>query len=266
MLFGCTAVAQEYMLVARTGFDFLELPCKHMVAMPDSEFMTFAKLVENGPIPVFAMNQYCPPEVIIAGPGFSLKNAEAYAVKAAMRAEALGVQFVGIGSPFSRILPTAYDHALALRQVTDFLTATADIFGKKNITVCFEALATVYCNFVNHTIEAVRIAKEVNHPYLQIVLDFYNMEHMNEAEMPLETVIPMVRHVHISDDENGDPRKRSYLKPSKKTDHIRRIRRLSASGYNGTITLEIDLPVDINRGRQSIAIFQEAVEHSTLSL
>jgi len=123
--------------------------------------------------------------------------------------------------------------------------------------MCLEALATCYCNTVNTTTQALEIIKQVNHPSVKLVLDFYNMEHMNEADIEL-TKLPII-HAHISDDD-GAPNLRSYLKPNKKDLHQKRIKRLQDTGYNGGLTLEVDVPYDRERAALSLAIMKEAVK------
>ena len=92
-----------------------------------------------------------------------------------------------------------------------------------------------------------------------VVADFYNMEHMGEADAPLPAAqISRVFHAHISDDD-GSPQRRYFLRPEKALRHIRRVQGLIKAGYAGNLTLEIDLPVDRARAEESLNILRQAL-------
>lgn len=255
MLFGCGASARDMEQAAAAGFDYVEMPCRAVTSLSEGDFRLLLAQVEQSHIPVLAMNIYCPPEVIIAGPGFDLNAAEAYADTASYRASLLGARVVGIGSPNSRNLPEGFDRALALNQLEQFLVSTADQFGRRGITVCFEALGPCFCNFVQHLAEAVDVVKKIKHPHLAAVLDFYNMEHSGEADMDFSGLMPWIRHAHLSDDD-GSPTRRSYLLPEKSGLHEARLNRLREYGYDGMVTLEIDVPVDVQQAKDSLSVMR----------
>lgn len=242
MLIGCTSSMGEYKLLAGAGYDYAELPCRAVAALDDKAFSVLRRDVEETGLPVSGMNAYCPPEVVIAGPGFQLETARKYAGTAALRAEALGCRLVGVGSPKSRILPEGYDRRKALGQLHDFLRATADIFGYRGVTVCFEALAPCFCNFVNRTDEAAGVVERAGHPFLGLVVDFYNMEQSGEGDLDLAPYLHLIRHAHISDGET-DPTKRCYLRKERYPVHAARIASFARAGYEGTLTVEIDEPL-----------------------
>ncbi|HML49625.1 MAG TPA: TIM barrel protein, partial [Clostridia bacterium] len=183
-------------------------------------------------MPVRAMNAYCPPNIRIAGDGFDLNAARAYARGLAERAEALGIRVTGVGSPNSRNLPREYPRQQADAQTEAFLRATAEEMGRRGVTVLLEALAPCFCNYINTTAEAVRLARGAG---IGIVADFYNMEHIGEGDTDLKPHIGLIKHAHISDDE-GSPSTRSYLTPGKADAHAARVRGLIRAGYAGALT------------------------------
>ena len=251
MLFGYSALPEYCMAAKETGYDYVELPGKIIAAMSDREFTAFADKLS---IPALRMNAFCPPEVVIAGPGYDIELVRQYAKGLAPRAAALGVEMAGIGSPMSRNLPKGFDRALARNQIKEFLIETACIFDHYGIYVCLEALASCYCNTVNTLKEAVEIVRILDCHNIKIVLDFYNMEHMGEDDI---SDVPFI-HVHISDDD-GSPSLRSYLKPEKREIHQNRLRKLTESGYDGCVTLELDVPYDPLRAAYSLDIQRQAV-------
>lgn len=256
--YGCTLLKTDDLGKASiAGFDYVEFMGKYLVSLTEREFSIMRKELEKYSLKVTALNAYCPPEIKMTGYNFSLKSVREYARLCAERAALLGVQFVGIGSPNSRSLPPGYDNRLAMQQLANFLLVTAEEFERFHITVCLEPLAPVYSNFINYIPEAVDLIHKLNKENIRLVIDFYNMEKTKEADMPLKEWLPYIAHAHISDDD-GAPNLRSFFNPDKKEIHQQRIRRLYEAGYNGAVTVELDIRMDVNRARNTLQILREA--------
>ncbi len=244
----------------KAGFDYVELSGRNVCAMDQAAFEKLRRMVESGRLPCLGFNAYCPPEVRIAGPGFSAEYAREYALRCLSRAVELNVQVVGIGSPMSRNLPAGFDRNLAMHQAEEFFAVTADVFAAQSIFVCVEALGPCYCNFINTLAEALSLVRAVNMGNLKLVADFYNMEHSGEADIPLFPFVNDIVHAHISDDA-GSPQMRWFLKHDKRDTHISRIKRLRGAGYLGAVTLETDLPAELHAARQSLQILRDSTAY-----
>jgi len=251
MLFGCTCKPYEYIELSEIGFDYAEFPCRVICEMSDNDFENFLSRLNKATLPILGMNIYCPPEIVIAGPGFDIDASAKYAYKAAKRGKALGVKVVGIGSPFSRNLPDEFDRKLARTQLLEFLKVTSSEFRKVDIKITLEALAPCFCNFINTLDEAYDIVSRLDDVNIDLVADFYNMEHSGEADIDLGKYIDKISHMHISEDD-GVPTKRSYLEPKNYKIHADRINRLKQSQYNNTLTIEIDVPFDSERAQDNL--------------
>ncbi|MCE5342685.1 MAG: sugar phosphate isomerase/epimerase [Eubacteriales bacterium] len=254
MLIGVTATPSELPVVARTGFDYVELSGKAVAAMPEDAFLALREALGQAGLPCLGFNACFPAEVTIAGPGFDPEKARRYAEILAGRALALGVRMVGVGSPFSRRIPDGYPEGRAMREAADFLRILRDVMAPAGVTVCVEALADCYCNFINTLPEAAVLAMLAD---CKVVLDYYNMELMGEANRDLRPYLPLIAHVHISDDD-GSPQLRSPLKPEKAAIHRRRIRWLKEAGYDQIITLETDIPFSEVRAAESLRLLRDA--------
>lgn len=253
---GCTLLQMEDMENAcLCGFDYVEFMGKYLVSLTEQEFAGLQRQAESYPMKVYALNAYCPPEIRMTGDGFDLQRIKGYAAVCARRAGELGVRFAGIGSPHSRSLPEGFDRALATRQMKDFLKATAEEFGRYNITVCLEPLAICYSNFINYVWEAASLVEELAWENIRIVIDFYNMEHMGEADMDLKKWLPWIAHAHISDDD-GAPNMRSFFRSDKSKIHQQRIGRLYEIGYTGAVSVELDIPVDRKRAEDTLQVMR----------
>lgn len=252
MLIGITATLDELAAVAATGFDYVEMSGKAIVAMSEKAFLSLQNALSKNSLHCLGLNACCPAEVTIAGPGFDLQVTRRHAERLARRAEALGVCVISVGSPLSRRIPDGYPVDRAIQEASDFLRILRDVMAPTGITVCVEALASCYCNFINTLQEAAMLARLTN---CKIVLDYYNMELMGEADSDLRSYLPLVAHVHISDDD-GSPQLRSPLKPEKAAIHRQHIRWLKEAGYDQRITLETDVPFSEVRAAESLRLLR----------
>lgn len=251
MQIGCGLIRREDITMAKeAGFDYVELMGKHLAVLSEDEFSKIAGELECLDLRCVGINGYCPKEIVISGPGFHAKKAEAYARHLAERASVIGTRFVGIGSPNSRILPLGFPEQLAVEQLKEFLKITAEQFSRYDITVCLEALAPCYCNFINRTDDAIRIVRDIGWESIRVVLDYYNMEFTKEADDNPEKWLEYTAHVHISDDD-GNPYLRSFFKEDKISVHKERLEKLYDAGYDGTVTIEVDIAVDRRRAEKT---------------
>ena len=258
MQVGCTLLTEDDISVAKgIGYDYVELMGKYLVSLSDAEYMKLRRNLDKNEMHCMGINAYCPKDIVIAGPDFNLNNASQYAKKCAERAERIGTKYIGIGSPASRNLANGYSRITAENQLMEFLKVTAEEFGKYDIAVCLEALAPCYCNFINHIRDAVDIVKRINWENIRVVLDFYNMEHVAEADEILEDMIPYIAHAHISDDD-GAPNRRYFLKEKKNAVHQKRIRDLYSNGYSGAISVEVDLPIHRVMAQKSLYMIKNS--------
>lgn len=257
MLVGCAARIDEYNLVSKSGFDYIELAGKAVAILNDDDFEKLWITVRDGLLPCLALNAYCGPDIVIAGPGFSLSKAREYASWLAQRADKLGVRVVNIGSPKSRILPEGYDRRLAAEQLRQFFSATADEFARYGITVTVEALGYCFCNFINSLDEALSVVKDVDRSNLKLVIDYYNMRQSNEENKDITPFLPYLAHVHTSDDA-GSPQLRSFFNKDRFSAHERLLANLKQCGYDGTITIEVDVPFDTDEAVSSLELIKRA--------
>ncbi|SFI12907.1 Sugar phosphate isomerase/epimerase [Lachnospiraceae bacterium NLAE-zl-G231] len=260
MQIGCALLNPEDMIKAQNaGYNYVEFMGKYLTALSEKEYSSIQRQAERLCLPVLGINGYCPPDVKMIGPGFNPEKVRKYAACCAVRAGGLGVRFVGIGSPKSRMLPSGYSTLTAEKELKEFLRITTEEFDKYGIRVCLEPLAICYCNFINTLSEAVSVVKELQLSNLGIVIDFYNMEYVGEADMDLRTYVDCIYHAHISEDE-GEPEKRSYLKPEKAGVYQNRICGLLAAGYRGMLTLEIDCVVEEERAKESLELMRRGID------
>ena len=205
MQIGCATRDEHAIgLVKSVGYDYLEFSGKGLVAMTEEEYQELKKDLSRTGLRCECLTAYCPPEIIIAGPGFDPENAADYAKQVAKRAQELSVCNVSVGSPFSRNLPEGFDRKLAKEQACRFFEETARVFAPYGITVCVEPLGRCFCNFINDLSEAEEIIVRVGAKNLGMVVDFYNMEQNGDADQDLGKYLSVILHAHISHRHSGN--------------------------------------------------------------
>lgn len=257
MRIGCSAADGDVSALADCGYDYVELPGRWVSALPEARLWKLAASLEDKGLPCEAFNAYCSPEITIVGEGFDLNAARAYAKRCARAAAIVGAKVVGIGSPLSRKVSPGYDRAKAFAQMRDFFAATADEFAQHSVLVGIEPLGRCYARVLNTLAEAQALCAACGRDNLGLVVDFYNLEHNDEADHRLLPYADYLVHAHLSDDA-GNPWRRWFLDVDKAETHQRRLQRLSSIGYSGRVTVEIDLPAQGEAARQTLAIIRGA--------
>lgn len=257
MRLGCGARIGEIGLVKEYGFDYVELQGRELMALGLLEVEELRLQLEECRLPCLALNAYCPPEVVIAGPKYNRAAARRYAEELSARAELIGVKKIGIGSPQSRTLPEGYDREAACRQGIEFIGDTASIFEKAGVITGIEPLGYCFCNFINRLEEAYRLVDALKGYPVGLTLDFYNMEQSGEGDTDILRFAGKVIHAHISDDW-GAPNRRSPLHREKGALHTARVKKLMEAGYDDMLTLELDVPVD-KAAYESLQLMREMV-------
>ena len=257
MQFACCSQLSDIQFAADAGFHFVELRGKEIEALPEKDFENFLSAFKDSGLTCTGFNAYCPKEIVIAGPGCDRDNTRRYAATVAERAVKLGASRVCIGSPFSRTLPDGYDRNRAKEECIQFLSDTAEIMDPANIKVGMEALADCFCNFINTCDEALEIIRSITDHKIWLNLDFYNMQAQGEADRSLSDLVPYISNVHISDDVDGDGWKKFAIKPERFEIHKERMERLRSAGYDGTVSLETDLPLSAQPLAQALELMKK---------
>lgn len=257
MKIGCCARPEEISLVKEAGFDYVELAGKTLASMEESRFKALVDKLGSLDLPCWNLNACCPPQIHMAGPLYHREINRAYLQKLASRASVLGIRCVCVGSPMSRILPEGFDRKLAEEQLVAFLVDMTEVFSPIGVRIGFEPLGTCYCNFFNYMEETPPLLAHFPRELVGLTVDFYNLEHSQEADRPLDAYLPRIFHVHISDDA-GSPSQRDFLIPGKYPIHQARLRRLIDSGYHGSVSIEIDKPVRLPEATVSLQLLRKA--------
>jgi D-psicose/D-tagatose/L-ribulose 3-epimerase len=103
---------------------------------------------------------------------------------------------------FSGNGPTADEKSRA----ADVLRQAAEFAQGAKVRLCIEYLNRFECYFLTTAADAVTLVRRVNHPSFRAMFDTFHA-HIEEKSQAagIETVAPVLSHVHISENDRGTP-------------------------------------------------------------
>ena len=218
--------------LAALGFDYIELSIRDLTALPEAAFSQILKRIEASGIRCESCNNFFPAHVRLTGPEASLPAAVAYASSILERAAQLEASAIVFGSSDAKNVPAGFSHETAWRQIVELLQALGPIAGKLGITIVIEPLNTRESNIVCTAKEGLKLAREVNHPNVQLLIDYYHLRQANEAPAIVLEAGSAIRHLHFA-----EPIQRGFpLEPSAEYETF--FSKLRQIGYTGRCSIE----------------------------
>lgn len=248
----------DYGNIQQAGFDYAEMDIPEIEALPEHEFWTLCEKVHNDGFPMLIGARALPiTEPWFFTEHFCMVDYKNYLENACKRAKALGIKKIILGNGKSRLLPDE-DSIKKESRFIEFMRMFAEIAGNCGGEVILEPLGPKYTNYINTLPEAVRVLREVNMPNLFTMAD---LRHMLGAGEPLEDIavfVDYIHHIHI-DYPRSYP-ERLFPKQEDDFDYMEFQQVLKKSGYNGTLTVEADIPRDWDCAyRDAVSVLKEVL-------
>ncbi|HXP97056.1 MAG TPA: sugar phosphate isomerase/epimerase family protein [Telmatospirillum sp.] len=230
--------------LAELGFDYIELSLSHMTSMDEASFFALIKRVNRSGIACEACNNFFPSHLRLTGPDASLGPALDYAKAALERAGRLGAKVVVFGSSGAKNVPAGFPYDKAWGQIVDLLQALGPIAASNGVTIAIEPLNKQESNIVTLAAEGLRLSRDVNHPHVQLLIDFYHLRRENEDFEILIDAKAAIKHVHFAEVQ-------SRIFPTKaEEDHLTFFNYLNKIRYAGRCSIEAytdDFALDARR-------------------
>lgn len=170
----------------------------------------------------------------------------AYTKKAIDFAEAIHCKNLVLGCPRNRNVPAGADPELAIeffRQLGNYALDHGTVIG-------VEANPPIYnTNYINDTLSALRLIKEVNSDGFKLNLDVGTMIENQESVNELVGMVGFINHVHISEPGLKTIEKRTLHKDLQSV--------LQRENYNGFISIEMAKSDDLQIIEEVIKYVQE---------
>ena len=138
------------------------------------------------------------------------------------------------GSASSRNVPEGFSRDQAWRQMASFLKLAGEIAQKRNIVIAIEPLRKQESNIVNTGAEAYRLLRQVDHPNVKMIIDYYHMQQEREDPRILETAREAIVHLHFA-----NPTGRVWPKdPAEDPGYAPFFELVKKTGFRGGLSIE----------------------------
>lgn len=239
--------------MAAVGFDYIELSLADIAALAEDRFLAICRRLERAGIPCEACNNFFPPSVRLTGEDARPDRALDYARRALERAARLGARVVVFGSAGAKNVPPGFDRSRAWGQIAELLHRLGPVAQTHGITIAIEAINRTESNIVNRVAEGMRLARDADHPNIQVMADYYHLALEQEDPAVVTAADPAIRHVHVAQvDGRRFPRRLESETMLRFFDALRRIRyagRCSIEGYTDAFAAD---------ARAALAFLREA--------
>jgi len=184
--------------LAEIGYDYIELSMSGVAALPPSAFASLSGRLRASGIRCEAFNNFFPARIRLTGASARPNEALSYAAMAMDRAAALGAEVIVFGSSGAKNVPTGFPMEEAWRQLADLLRLLGPMAAARRLTIAIEPLNRSESNLINLAAEGLRLAREVNHPGVQLLIDYYHLAIEKEDPGIAVEAGPALRHTHFA--------------------------------------------------------------------
>ena len=250
----CTGM-ENILFIKELGFEYAELPLNSIAALSESEFAQLERKVEDSGVAVEAFNCFFPGSMKLTGPQADRTIIREYAGKALRRAAALGGKIAVVGSGGARRVPDGWDLETGWRQFAHVLEIIGEEASILEITAVVEPLHRGETNLINCVADGIRLVRQVSHPHVKLLADFYHMRLEAEPFTSIREAGELLKHVHLANSTG-----RVYPADRKEDLYERFFETLKEIGYNGRISIEA-VSTDISQdGPCALRLLKELAE------
>jgi sugar phosphate isomerase/epimerase len=257
--FGDVNPLQSIDTLRALGFDYAEPALSKTLALdPAAVAAARAKVTETG-VHVETMNWFLPgTDIPLTGPKVDQAKIRDYVEKSLALAESFGAKVIVFGSPGARTVPDGFPREKAWDQLKDFLKTCGDVIQSHGyaMVIGIEALRKPETNIINSVAEALKLAREVNHPKIRIIVDFYHLAFEHEDPAVILDAGDMIVHLQIA-----DPRERTFpISDAGEPRYAAFFTNLRKIGYQGRISIEANSDDVEKDGRASLAFLKQMAD------
>jgi len=220
--------------IAELGYDYIELPLGEMMPLNRSEFEGIKYKLSEAGIACYACNNFIKKGLKLVGPDVDTKAVQEYCVKAIQRANELRVARIGFGSPWAKGIPEGFPRGEAWNQMVELCRYLGPVAKEYGIIITLEHNNQSETNHLNWLWEVNKLAEEVDHPNIQLLVDYY---HIGIEREPIEHVVrygDKIKHVHFAKILG-----RGYPHRIEEDDkYLEFIHALNQIGYDGGLSIE----------------------------
>ena len=247
---GVCGSLEDFPKAVEYGFDYYEPAAAAIAALAGVEFAAFRERVLASPIRCECFNSFIR-TLRVVGDDVNPDALANYVSSTLDRCRQVGASIVVWGSAGSRNVPAGYSRERAWRQIVDFLRSAGEIARSKQIVLAIEPLRKQESNIINSGAEALRLVRDVGHPNVKMIVDYYHLREEKEDPDILTTARDEIVHLHFAN-PNGRLWPRQASEDPEYTRFFKLIKQIEFRGgisIEGKGTFEAD-------ARASLAFFR----------
>lgn len=233
MRFGLCAPVSSVKMANDMGYDYIEPSVTGIAAMDEEQFGQAVELVNDSPIKCEVCNVMFRPDVRLTGTGYDEEAIISYLDRAFNRIVQLGTEVVVLGSGGARRVPEDYDLEAGKKQFIHAARVVGDVAARYNLIITLEPLNRRETNIITTVKEGIEFAREIDHPNVKLLADFYHMRMEDEPMSILETAGDLIYHTHIA-----QGRERTYPLSREEDIYEEFFAALRNIGYDRRISIE----------------------------
>lgn len=239
--------------VRTAGFDFVELRTSEIAELSEADFDRLREKIAGLGLSVPVTYLFIPSAIKLTGPAVNQAQQMEYVSKAFDRVAKLGVEVVTFGSGAARQVPEGFSKDVAFRQLVEFCRRIGPEAKARKLTIAIEPQRRQECNIINTAAEGLALVREVNHPNIQLMVDFYHLAEMKEDPAIILKARDHIRHLHIA-----NPLGRVFPLGWEEYDYAAFFNNLRKIGYNKRISIEAATENFSREAPYSIAFLRRA--------
>jgi sugar phosphate isomerase/epimerase len=194
---GVCGTIEEFAKANQWGFDYFEPSAAAVAAISDRDFEDFRRHVLASRLRCKSFNSLIR-TLQVVGPNADLEAVTAYLNSTLDRCRQLGASIVVWGSASSRNVPEGFPRDRAWKQITTFLRRAGEIAQAQDIVVAIEPLRRQESNIINSGAEALELVREVNHPQVKMIIDYYHLREEQEDPEIVGRASREIVHLHFA--------------------------------------------------------------------
>jgi D-psicose/D-tagatose/L-ribulose 3-epimerase len=222
---GVCAGANDLEKAVRYGFDYLEPGAAAIEAMSEADFQVLKTRVLASPVRCECFNSMIR-TLRVVGEDVRWDELTDFLERLFGRCRELGGSIVVWGSAGSRNVPAGFSRERAWDQIKQFLSRAGEMARAHQLTVAIEPLRHQESNIINTGAEALKLVREVNHPRVRMIIDYYHLREENEDPQIIWEARREIVHFHFANpngrrwprDPNEDPEYARFFELVKKID------------------------------------------------
>lgn len=244
MRFGCFGYSKDIDVIAKAGYDSIELDLMEISRMTDTEFHVFKRNALDTGLSFEVFSGLMPLTERIHDPAFNMQKWFNHTRLCAERTRELRTVLWPMGAGKCRSIPAdCGDIPAAKAKIAEFFYGITAILGEYGITLAVEPLGPPNSNYLQKVGETAEFAMRCGLPNCRIMCDLRHMISSGDSYQVITTYREYIVHAHI--DYPLGPQ-RFFPREGDSFDYVPYLSALKKNGYNRLLTVEATTYTDLS--------------------